>query len=99
MLIEFEGENTGRITMFGDVATQLLKLMGQSGQPEGALREEDVPAALQQLKSALANMQEPEVEDDEEAEEPVSLHTRAQPLMELLESSMEKGGYFMWKEQ
>ena len=99
MLIEFEGENTGRITMFNDVATQLLKLMGQSGQPEGAIREEDVPAALGQLTSALGQMEEPEADVSEEAEPAVSLHTRAQPLVQLLQSSIEKGGYFMWKVQ
>ena len=99
MLIEIEGENTGRITMFGDAATRLLKMMGQSGQPEGAIREEDVPAALASLKDALAHLQEPEAEEDEDGELPVSLSKRAKPLIDLLESGIEKGGYVMWKAQ
>ncbi len=99
MLIEFEGENTGSITMFGDAATRLLKMMGQSGQPEGAIREEDIPAALNKLKEALAHLQEPEAEEDEDGELPVSITTRATPLIDLLESGIEKGGYMMWKEK
>lgn len=99
MLIEFEGENTGSITMFGDAATRLLKMMGQSGQPEGAIREEDIPAALNKLKEALAHVQEPEAEEDEDGELPVSINTRATPLIDLLESGIEKGGYMMWKEK
>lgn len=99
MLIEFEGENTGSITMFGEAATRLLKMMGQSGQPEGAIREEDIPAALNKLKEALGHLQEPEAEEDEDGELPVSITTRATPLIDLLESGIEKGGYMMWKEK
>ena len=44
MLIEFQGEHTGSIVMFGNIATSLLKMMGQSGKTEGAVRAEDVPA-------------------------------------------------------
>ena len=36
---------------------------------------------------------------DEDGELPVSLSTRAKPLIDLLESGIEKGGYVMWKEQ
>lgn len=101
MLLEIQGENTGSFTMFGDVATQLLKMMGQSGQSEGAIREADVPAALQNLRNALGKLpdQNDSTEDDDEGTQTVSLHTRAKPLVDLLEESVEKGGYVMWKPQ
>ena len=38
MLIEINGEHTGSVVMFGTVAVQLLKMMGQSGNTEGAIR-------------------------------------------------------------
>lgn len=97
MLIEIQGEHTGSITMFGNIATRLLKMMGQSGQPEGAILEADVPGALANLKAALAKVQEPESVDDDDGDAPVSLSTRAIPLIDLIESSIDKGGYIMWK--
>lgn len=98
MLIEIEGEHTGSITMFGDAAEKLLKMMGQSGQPDGAIRAEDVPAALASLQSALDNLVEPETTtEDEDDDRHVSLHTRAKPLIDLLQANADAGGYVMWQ--
>lgn len=97
MLIEIQGERTGSIVMFGSVATSLLKMMGQSGQKEGALREDDVPNALNNLRAALKST--PDNSNTEEDDESVGLHTRAVPLIKLLEECVEKGGYLMWKPQ
>lgn len=101
MLLEIQGENTGSFMMFSDVAKQLLKMMGQSGSDEGAIREEDVPAALDNLRNALEKLpvQMHNDSDDDEGEQSVGLHTRAKPLVDLLEESVQKGGYVMWKPQ
>ena len=100
MLIEIQGENTGSFMMFGDIAVKLLKMMGQSGETEGAIREEDVPSALSSLRSALdQHPVETGSAEDEIDSQSVGLHTRARPLLELLEQSAEKGGYVMWKSQ
>jgi len=100
MLIEFSGENTGNVVMFGTVATRILKMMGQSGNSEGAIREPDVPAALQKLKEALDLV--PDAQGDknsDQEDEEVSIQTRAVPIIDLLEESVAKGGYVMWKPQ
>ena len=100
MLIEFSSESTGTVLMFGKVATQLLKMMGQSGNSEGAIRETDVPEALSKLKTALNSMPASESNqetDDDENE--ISLQTRAVPLIDLLEESVASGSYVMWKPQ
>jgi len=99
MLIEIRGEHTGSIVMFGNVATALLKMMGQSGQPEGALRQEDVPAALNNLNSALSTVPDDSNAKDSEDDDSVGLKTRALPLVKLIEECVEKGGYLMWKPQ
>jgi hypothetical protein len=39
--------------MFGDVAIELLRLMGATGKIPGALNPEDVPTALKKLEIAL----------------------------------------------
>ena len=56
MLVQFKSPATETITMFGDDAVQLLKLMGATGRVPGGLSEEDVPAALQRLESAVEEM-------------------------------------------
>ena len=56
MLVTFRSTATGPITMFADVATPLLKMMGASGRVPGALSAADVPAALKQLEAAIQRL-------------------------------------------
>ncbi len=101
MLVIFSCPASANITMFGDVAIQLLKLMGRSGNVPGALRAEDVPAALASLQAALDADNQSEGQDatpDEENDEPaVSLAHRAVPLIELLNSAVSEQCYVMWE--
>ena len=53
MLIAFKSDAYADIIMFGDVAQQLLKMMGHSGAVPSAIQAEDVPAALERLKRSL----------------------------------------------
>ena len=107
MLVRFRSRASGNITMFGDVAVKLLKLMGRTGKVPGAIMPEDIPAALQQLKSALseyANQIPQDRNEEQEAsdsfiDEPVGLPTRAIPLIELLESSLAEDVGVMWEEE
>ena len=100
MVIEIKGEKSGGFLMFGDIAVTLLKMMGQSGQTEGAIRAEDVPSALASLRSALDQLPvEANPTEDEDQTQAVGLHTRAKPLLDLLEQSAGNGGYVMWKPQ
>ena len=72
MLITFRSSATGSITMFGDVAKELLSMMGASGRVPGALTGADVGSALRQLESGLANLKEQAAADH---------HTAAPPAM------------------
>ena len=101
MLIEIQGEHTGSITMFGNVAVTLLKMMGQSGKQEGALREEDVPEALNSLRKALQSAPDQSSDDknSDGDDDSVGIKTRAAPLIKMLEESVDKGSYVMWKPQ
>jgi len=53
MLVKFKSD-AGNMTMFGEVAVDLLKLMGQTGALPGALLAKDIPAALERLKRGVA---------------------------------------------
>jgi hypothetical protein len=100
MLITFSCPAYANITMFGDVAVHLIKLMGHSGTVPGALLAEDVPAALARLAAAIEageQLPEPresgESEDDESA---VSLPHRALPLIDLLKAASKAKCNVMW---
>ena len=56
MLVTFRSTATESVTMFHDVAVELLKLMGASGKVPGALNPEDVPAALQKLEASIEQL-------------------------------------------
>jgi hypothetical protein len=98
MLVTFTTKAYADITMFGDVAIAMLKMMGHSGTVPSAIRAEDVPEALRQLKSAVAAGKAPPPHVDKDADEPpVSTEHRALPLIELLTAAARDGCGVMWK--
>ena len=112
MIVTFRSKAYADIMMFGDIAVHLLKLMGHSGTVPSALLAEDVPAALERLKEAVAASKaaeeasddvrkdsdaEDEDEDDENSDEhSVALAHRALPLIELLAASATAHCDVMW---
>jgi hypothetical protein len=100
MLVTFSCPAYASITMFGDVAIRLLKLMGHSGTVPGALVAADVQAALERLEAAIeADEQLPEPQESAEGDdgEPVvSLPHRALPVIELLKAAAKAKCDVMW---
>ncbi len=103
MLVTFKTTAYADITMFGDAAEDLLKLMGQSGNVPGAIMGADVADALASLRKALA--EQPDADDvvldneeldEEEKNNRVALATRAVPLIELLEAAADAKANVMW---
>jgi len=112
MLVRFRSSATDSITMFGDSATDLIKLMGASGKVPGALNAEDVPGALRRLEAAIEEIRaathetaappadnEDAAADDDEDDKPraVSLATRAIPLLSLLKRAAAANAEVMWE--
>jgi hypothetical protein len=98
MLVRFDSA-AGTITMFGDVAVQLLRMMGHSGTVPSALLAADIPPAVAKLKAALAALPEapPGPADEDERQPKVSLRQRAYPLIELLERAAARGEDVLWE--
>ena len=109
MLVTFKTSAYSDITMFGTAAVSLLKLMGQSGNVPGAILAADIPEALETLHQGLAQLEADESggqaaaqkdpdngfsDDDEEV--PVALHTRAGPLIMLLEAAAAANENVLW---
>jgi hypothetical protein len=103
MLIKFKTTASyPEITMFGQVALKLLEMMGRSGAVPSAISAEDIPAALQSLREAVAEEDaaledQPPDEEEEGEERRVSLHNRALPLIEMLEAAERENVPVMWE--
>ncbi len=110
MIIKFKSDKAGEFIMMGHVALPLLRMMGGSGNTEGAVSGELLDEALQKLEAALqqsaAPINEPideaedgtEKEEDEEEKQPrVTVSTRALPLLEMLRRAKAADGYVMWQ--
>ena len=95
MLVTFKTKAHADITMFGDVAVELLKLAGLSGSVPTAILAADAADTLARLESALARRKTAEAgsaADADPDEEPrVPLERRALPLLELLRRAADAG--------
>jgi hypothetical protein len=106
MLVRFSTRH-GQLTMFGDAATALLKLLGHSATIPGAILAADLPAALASLRSGLDRhgdtpVPEPGAEtaptrDEDTRPPPITLRTRAVPLIDLIETAIVRGADLMWE--
>jgi hypothetical protein len=106
MLVTFRTKAYANITMFGDVAKELLELMGHSGTIPSAIKAEDVPSALARLETAIAQRRAAETaeapkndadgRDGYDAPPKVSLSQRAIPLLDLLRAAAAKKADVMW---
>lgn len=101
MLVTFSCPAYADITLFGDVAIRLLKIMGHSGTVPSALLADDIPAALARLEAAIeAEKQSSQTTkvpaEDDDGEPVVSLAHRALPLIDLLKAAAKDKCNVMW---
>lgn len=98
MLVTFTTNAYADITMFGDDAQAMLKMMGHSTTVPGAILAADVPAALSQLTAAIEHEKAAPPVEDKDADEPVvSIAHRALPLLSLLAAAAKAESDVMWK--
>jgi hypothetical protein len=104
MLVTFTTKAYADIVMFGDVAKDLLELMGHSGTVPGAIAAESVPVALASLRAAAARVPDRSGDDsvavdnsDARDGPPVALAQRAYPLIELLRAAGAEGAGVSWR--
>ncbi|MEM7562150.1 MAG: DUF1840 domain-containing protein [Pseudomonadota bacterium] len=96
--VTFKSKAHANILMLGDVAEQMLDMMGFGKAIPGAIATEDVPRALENLLNALARMPEPlETASPDDDQPVISLQNRASPLIQLLEAVIEEDTYLRWE--
>ena len=96
MLVTFSTDAYADITMFGNVAIRMLKMMGHSGTVPSAILAEDIPAALSRLNAAI-NAGKGAAPVDNGDDEAVSMSNRALPLIALLAAAAKAKTDIMFK--
>jgi len=103
MLVKFSCKNHASVIMFGDVAQEIIKMMGHSGKVPSAILASDIPEVLVKLNSAIErekirNLNSVEMNEEHENAEPaISIIERAYPLLELLKTAIEGKCDVMWE--
>jgi hypothetical protein len=107
MLITFTSKYSPDVLMFGDIASVLLKAIGQSETPPGVLQGDNIKAAADQLRRYLQAIPtsdkpvETDNDDDEQAaeqrEQQVGLNIRAKPLLDMLDKAYKEQEDVIWR--
>ncbi|NMG75331.1 DUF1840 domain-containing protein [Aromatoleum diolicum] len=110
MLFTFKSAAGADVIMFGDVAKQLVAILGKDpDDAKGIVTVEQLPGAIARLRAAIDEdkarqaRQPQDADEDEEPDPersgmaaPVGLAQRAWPLLDLLELSQKEGVPVVW---
>lgn len=107
-IVTFKSAATADVIYFGDVAKRMMELMGKEAGDQGIVTVEQLPAAIERLKAAIAADKEShrqQVQDEERKTEKaegggsrprVSLTQRAVPLLEMLQTALRDKKPVVW---
>ncbi len=107
-IVTFKSAASADVIYFGDVAKRMMELMGKEAADKGVVTVEQLPAAIAQLKAAIAadKAQHRALVQDEEPQvekiagggsrPKVSLTQRALPLLAMLEESLTEKKPVVW---
>lgn len=97
-MITFKSPAYASIPMLQNNAMRLLDMMGFGHAVPGAIDDAHVPEALQNLQQALQRLPPLAADESDDDDQPkISLHTRALPLLELLEAAIRDETYVRWE--
>lgn len=113
MLITFTSETGADVVMFGEVARQFLRIMGEPDHPPGILRGENIRHAANKLRhwldehspqplensavTANSNGKSDDEDDELQRQQRINAKTRALPLLELLETAFKEKEDVIWR--
>lgn len=109
MLITFRSQAAGDVVMFGNVAMQMLRIIGKEPADKGIITVVQLPDAIAALKEAITADKAPRTEHnitgkvkcdnkpDDGQDQFVSASQRAQPLVQLFEWSLKDEKPVLWE--
>lgn len=100
MLYKFKSQAAGDVIMMAPQAVKVLAAVGKEPAERGVIQVAAMPAAIEALEQAMRASQQrqnaPSDEKDDDADDSVPFHVRAQPFLELLRQSLAEGKDVMW---
>ena len=96
MPVVFRTATSQRVIMLDKDANMMLKTFHTSGNIPGALYAEAIPDALEALQARIKIESQEDGGEQAEEDNHVGLHTKAYPLIELMQSAIEKKQTLMW---
>ena len=96
MPVIFKTATSQRVIMLDKDANMMLKTFHTSGNIPGALYAEAIPDALEALQNRIELESHDEDVAQTEKDKQVGLQTKAFPLIELMQSAIEKKETLMW---
>ncbi len=99
MLVTFKSKSYANITMLGNIGMDMLEMMKFGTNVPGGIVATDLPEALDNLQLGLqAVPKEVTPENNSDDDQPaVNLHTRALPLIELLQATIADENDIRWE--
>lgn len=104
MLVTFKSGVCADLMMFGEVAKQMMEIIGKTLEPRGVITVEQMPEAIGRLRHAIAEERRlrevgpaAQADDgDEDQRDRIGVAQRALPLIELLECSLREDVAVTW---
>lgn len=94
-MIIFKTKDYPEVSYFDQVALSLINLMGHSESVPGALKDEEIERAFNNLSKGVSA---PSAQSgDNWDEDSVSVAHRAGPLLDLLQAAMQNNEYVIWE--
>ncbi len=105
MLYRFKSKATADVVMLGPNGKQVLEIIGKDPSGPGIILTEQMPAAIEALRSAIfqeeaefERKQQEAKEEGQDAPEPerISLRTRVTPFIEMLNHCIREKSEVIW---
>lgn len=99
MLYKFISKDTGDVIMLEPNGRRVLEIIGKTPGPKGIILAAQMPAAIQALKTAMAEDDAHRKAHDDKEEVPIdglSLRQRSMPFVDMLERSLKEGHEVVW---
>jgi hypothetical protein len=105
MLITFRSKSSASILMFGDIALQVIEMMGHTRTVPGSIAADGIATALSNLKAAIARHHDAKSSDtkptddaEELPEQTIALAKRALPIVQMLEKAKTNNEPILWEQ-